>query len=116
MNKLTVFIPQTALLGIWEILDLKRKIRTWTGIWTLDFPVQVPILLLKSKIVISRGTNYKFVSTYQFGLKHQVILCQHFFQSINLFFCYIYQSRNSVHSISFFPYSERIEIRIGSKN
>ena len=33
--------------------------------------VQVQILLMKSKIVISQGKNFKFVSTYQFDLKTQ---------------------------------------------
>ena len=30
---------------------------------------RVPIFLLKSEIVISQGTNYKFVSIYQFHFK-----------------------------------------------
>ena len=33
--------------------------------------VQVQISLLKSKTVISQGTNYKFIFTDQFDLKHQ---------------------------------------------
>ena len=28
--------------------------------------------LLKSKILISQATNYKFIFTYQFDLKHQI--------------------------------------------
>ena len=41
-----------------SILDFKRKIRTWIGIRTSNLPVQVRILLLKSLILISQGTNY----------------------------------------------------------
>ena len=32
---------------------------------------QVQIFILKYKIVISQGTDYKFVSTYQFDLKKE---------------------------------------------
>ena len=42
-------------------------------------PVQVQICLLKSKIIISQGTNYKFVSTYQLTLKRLLLpekICQ----------------------------------------
>ena len=34
-------------------------------------PVQVPIFLLNSEILISHGTNYNVVSSNQFDLKHK---------------------------------------------
>ena len=50
---------------------LREKFETGPGFEprTSRIPVQVRILLLKSKIVISKGTNYKFGSTYQFDFK-----------------------------------------------
>ena len=42
-------------------------------IWSSEvgIPIQIRILLLKSKIVVIQGTNDKFVSIYQFDLKRQ---------------------------------------------
>ena len=86
-----------SLRDMYNFVNLKRKIGSWTGIrisdhqisrlmpydlsypslsskleiWSSEvrIPVKVRIFLLKSKIVISQGTNYKFVSTYRFDLK-----------------------------------------------
>ena len=43
------------------------------------FLLQVQIFLLKSEIVISQGQNFRFVSTYQFDLKHLWIVDQNTF-------------------------------------
>ena len=43
--------------------------------YKVQVPVQVWILLLKSEILISRGTNYKFVSTYQFKMSYFLRTC-----------------------------------------
>ena len=67
------------------ILDFKREIWTCTANWTRvpqmvkrhasdlevwgSNPNPGSNFLLKSKIVISQGTNYKFVSTYEFDIK-----------------------------------------------
>ena len=60
------------LMNSTTILGSKKKNRIWSGIRSLD---RYNFLLLKYKILISQGTNYMFVCTYQYDLKLQLSHC-----------------------------------------